>query len=297
MTQYEGLAIPFSGDSDAKTSGNATWLATLRRAALGRNTQTLPQPNPETGIILAWGIQDIAAGSVIGAIGATYPLSPTVEPNPYMQAHLDRSQLTLYTKQEYYSTTGVIECFPFSENDPVRVRVDYDAGDFYRTGMPIGRLAGSTKVKSGGGGLILASLPYTPDAGANYYSWVILDKTNRWQVRYKDTVAAADNAETSPSTGQAYIDLLKTNEDLETTTLEIAVTNRNETASFAAESFGEVTWDKGEWVPVANGGGIELCHGIIIEQCNAGCSTYRVQKVHRYLKTECDAASGSGSGA
>ncbi len=40
--------------------------------------------------------------------------------------------------------------------------------------------------------------------------------------------------------------------------------------------------------------GIELCHGIIIEQCNATCSTYRVQRVHRYLKPVCD---DDGSGA
>jgi len=45
------------------------------------------------------------------------------------------------------------------------------------------------------------------------------------------------------------------------------------------------------------GGGIELFHGVILEQCNANCSTYRVQRVHRYLKTTCDdAGSGSGSG-
>ena len=49
-------------------------------------------------------------------------------------------------------------------------------------------------------------------------------------------------------------------------------------------------------------GAIELCHGLIIEQCNATCSTYRVQRVHRYLKPVCDddgsgPGSGSGSGS
>lgn len=44
-------------------------------------------------------------------------------------------------------------------------------------------------------------------------------------------------------------------------------------------------------------GEVELVHGLVIEQCNAGCSTYRVQRVHRYLKPVCDAGSGSGSGA
>jgi hypothetical protein len=43
---------------------------------------------------------------------------------------------------------------------------------------------------------------------------------------------------------------------------------------------------------------IELCHGLIIEQCNSACSTYRVQRVHRYLKPVCDNdGSGSGSGS
>ena len=42
-------------------------------------------------------------------------------------------------------------------------------------------------------------------------------------------------------------------------------------------------------------GGIELAHGVILEQCNFGCSTYRVQRVHRYLKTTCDDESGGDS--
>jgi hypothetical protein len=47
----------------------------------------------------------------------------------------------------------------------------------------------------------------------------------------------------------------------------------------------------------AGGGEVELAHGVILEQCNLGCSTYRVQRVHRYLKTTCDSdGSGSGSG-
>lgn len=42
-------------------------------------------------------------------------------------------------------------------------------------------------------------------------------------------------------------------------------------------------------------GGIELAHGVILEQCSLGCSTYRVQRVHRYLKTTCDDESGGAS--
>lgn len=50
----------------------------------------------------------------------------------------------------------------------------------------------------------------------------------------------------------------------------------------------------------STGRGIELVHGVIIEECNSACSTYRVQRVHRYLKTtceDCDDGSGSGSGS
>ena len=47
----------------------------------------------------------------------------------------------------------------------------------------------------------------------------------------------------------------------------------------------------------SRGGAVTLAHGVILEQCNAGCSTYRVQRVHRYLKPTCDEASGSGSGS
>lgn len=48
-------------------------------------------------------------------------------------------------------------------------------------------------------------------------------------------------------------------------------------------------------VQTGGGGGIELSHGIILEVCNAGCSTYRVQRIHRYLTPTCDDESGSGS--
>jgi hypothetical protein len=43
-------------------------------------------------------------------------------------------------------------------------------------------------------------------------------------------------------------------------------------------------------------GGVELSHGVILEVCNVGCSTYRVQRIHRYLTPNCDEEeSGSGS--
>ena len=52
--------------------------------------------------------------------------------------------------------------------------------------------------------------------------------------------------------------------------------------------------DRGRWQQ-HTGAGVELAHGVILEQCNLGCSTYRVQRVHRFLKTTCDDDS-SGSG-
>lgn len=52
---------------------------------------------------------------------------------------------------------------------------------------------------------------------------------------------------------------------------------------------------RGRWQFQGGGGGIELAHGVILEQCNFGCSTYRVQRVHRYLKTTCDDESGGAS--
>jgi hypothetical protein len=42
------------------------------------------------------------------------------------------------------------------------------------------------------------------------------------------------------------------------------------------------------WEVLIGGGGIELSHGIILEQCSLTCSTYRVQRVHRYLTPDCD---------
>ena len=56
-----------------------------------------------------------------------------------------------------------------------------------------------------------------------------------------------------------------------------------------------VSRDKfGIWTP-AVAASVELSHGVIIAVCNEGCSTYRVQRVHRYLKSGCDDC-GTGSG-
>ncbi len=52
--------------------------------------------------------------------------------------------------------------------------------------------------------------------------------------------------------------------------------------------------NRGRWQQQP-GAGVELAHGVILEQCSLGCSTYRVQRVHRYLKTTCDDESGGAS--
>lgn len=250
MTQYEGLAIPFSGDSDAKTSGNAAWLATLRRAALGRNTQTLPQPNPETGIpLLSTGVA-IPACSLIGAISPPVPGAATMEPEPYLQATLTRSLYTFYTKIDYPSTVSIIEAFPFESGKPVRVRVN-PAAAYYQVGMPVGRMPTYNFLSADGGGLILLSLPYTPNGGADYYAWVMLDQENLWPVRYKELLYAAVQSERDPSTALAYLDMVNSTGDYATnTSIEKPVVNRLKHISIEPLTYGEIRWRHGEWAPV-----------------------------------------------
>jgi hypothetical protein len=36
------------------------------------------------------------------------------------------------------------------------------------------------------------------------------------------------------------------------------------------------------------GGKLELFHGVIVEQCDPTCSTYKVQRIHRYLIAGCE---------
>lgn len=73
----------------------------------------------------------------------------------------------------------------------------------------------------------------------------------------------------------------------------------NVSSSIISGSWIPVVRDKfGKWFAVVGGGSIELSHGVILEQCNPSCSTYRVQRVHRYLLTTCeDCGTGSGSGS
>lgn len=49
---------------------------------------------------------------------------------------------------------------------------------------------------------------------------------------------------------------------------------------------------------MTGGGAVKITWGVILEQCSGPCSLYRVQRVHRHVKTLCDGSgSGSGSGA
>lgn len=62
------------------------------------------------------------------------------------------------------------------------------------------------------------------------------------------------------------------------------------------EGYKSVVRDKfGNWI-VQSGGGIELSHGVILEPCNERCSTYRVQRVHRFLQPECEECDETGTG-
>jgi hypothetical protein len=75
--------------------------------------------------------------------------------------------------------------------------------------------------------------------------------------------------------------------------------NRDDATELINSIGSQETWYP-EIKPRGGGGQIELCHGLIIEQCNSACSTYRVQRVHRYLRPVCDddgSGSGSGSGS
>jgi hypothetical protein len=46
----------------------------------------------------------------------------------------------------------------------------------------------------------------------------------------------------------------------------------------------------------AEGGGVQLYHGIIVQVCDENCSTYKVRRVHRYLTADCqDCTTGTGS--
>jgi hypothetical protein len=41
-------------------------------------------------------------------------------------------------------------------------------------------------------------------------------------------------------------------------------------------------------MPIGGGGTLELFHGVIVEQCDPVCSTYKVQRIHRYLIAGCE---------
>ncbi len=48
-------------------------------------------------------------------------------------------------------------------------------------------------------------------------------------------------------------------------------------------------------VLAGGGGGIELYHGIILSKCNTACSTYKVQRVRRYLDSGCPECTSDSS--
>ena len=75
---------------------------------------------------------------------------------------------------------------------------------------------------------------------------------------------------------------------------KIVVTNRSISGSASVGDAILVRWINREWAPSLSGG-VKLFHGIIVSPCDPVCSTYRVQRVHRYLTAECDDCASSSS--
>jgi hypothetical protein len=121
-------------------------------------------------------------------------------------------------------------------------------------------------------------------------------RQSNYQVKWDMDIDAATNSATTPGLGTATIWARVSGGDLYSTGRVLDVVNRSESSSYTAGDLGKVERINGEWQPyIASGGGVELAHGVILEQCSLGCSTYRVQRVHRYLKTTCDDESGGAS--
>jgi hypothetical protein len=76
---------------------------------------------------------------------------------------------------------------------------------------------------------------------------------------------------------------------------KIVVTNRSISSSATAGDAILVRWINREWAPSISAGGVKLFHGIIVSPCDPVCSTYRVQRIHRYLTAECDDCASSSS--
>jgi hypothetical protein len=73
--------------------------------------------------------------------------------------------------------------------------------------------------------------------------------------------------------------------------------NRDDAEALAQSISAGETWYP-EIKPRGQTAKLELYHGVIIEQCDPTCSTYKVQRIHRYLIAGCEnCGSGSGSGS
>ena len=112
-----------------------------------------------------------------------------------------------------------------------------------------------------------------------------------------DDLAAAEEFTEAPQTARARLLVKNADATLRESEIVVEVVNRTE-SSHAEGEYVRLKFIAGEWNILGGGGGVTLAHGVILEQCNAGCSTYRVQRVHRYLKAECDnTGTGTGTGA
>lgn len=248
---FDSIRLPNAGDSFEQNIHSATWLRSLVSAAVGRRNYDIPQGPQEPGLLLNSHGGALSEGSLIGAVAPTSVPALPYDTPPYLVATLSRSLFTMYVKQSYSSSATQFEAFTFKPGVAVRVRVN-PASAYYQIGMPVGRLPTYDTLCVGGGGLILLSLPMSPDT-INYYAWVMLDVDNLWPVRYKDYLYAAVQNERDPSTAEAYVNVLKTDGDYITNlNLKKTVTNRFSQISIPPSTYGDITWKHGEWKPVTS---------------------------------------------
>lgn len=231
--QFAGLTPPLAGESLDKTIHSAAWMAKLVQAATSRSFSDLTEGEAARGIELTTTGLTLPQCSVIGAIGATYPGSPTVEPDAYMAATLEVSEQIFYTKNAHVTSNLYVAAYPFLPGVPVRVRCSTPSTDVYTTGMDVGRATGDSTVSIRGTGLVLVSAPYTPDAGANYYCWVMLPVANGpiWAVNI-GSLGPATHPLTGHTTGVAAI-LDNSSGNLVTTTKRRAFVRRDTTGTIA----------------------------------------------------------------
>lgn len=243
--QLSSIRSPSSGEPLSETVHSAAWMKALVQAATGRttiggDTQNSPPPSVRllTPVVSSAKIA-VPAYSLIGAKGATYPGSPTIEPTPYMQATLDVSDFLYYTICDYPAAVDYIEGFLFQPGVYTRVRCNTPGADTYTPGMCVGRKENGTVAIVNKPGLILVTKPYTADGGTSYYCWVVEDRRTEYAVILDAALAVATNSKTGPTSCLATIcGWNATLNDYVESTTQITVWNHSESTAHAINTFG-----------------------------------------------------------